>query len=187
MAARSPPRVTTRPPFLMVSPAGSVNTYTPSSRVTVTPSSTVMLGYTPGGRLTVPVSVGGTWGVGGGVSWSGVRRPASGSATGGPPSSGVGMNSPAPVGGGNPPMTLIWSALTSPPADSTRATGLAELTAMPPPVTSTPPPRPSTFMAPVTVGSSTQSTQLLGAAGPAPAVARALIAFELLPRIGANA
>src|SRR5919106_1668710 len=49
MAARSPPRVTTRPPFLMVSPAGSVNTYTPSSRVTVTPSSTVMLGYTPGG------------------------------------------------------------------------------------------------------------------------------------------
>src|SRR5215218_6036220 len=126
---------------------------------------------------------------GGKASASGVGRSASGSATGGPPSWGGGLNWPPPGSSSTPPMTLIWFAfaLTSPPPDNTAASvAWAELTTIPPPSTSTPPllvtARPLGRF-----GSSRQSTQLLGAAGPAPAAAVALMLLEARPRIGANA
>ena len=122
---------------------------------------------------------------GGGTSWSGVGRSDSGSTTGGPPSSGVGSRSPPPGPSSNPPTTRIWSAMMS-PLTETSAAGSLELTAIPPPIASIRPgPRAASRLAPPV--SSRQSTQLLGAAGPTPAAARALMLFEAFPRTGANA
>ena len=83
------------------------------------------------------------------------------------------------------PTTLIWLAMMSPALSSTTASSSSELTTIPPPSTSIPPP--STSSAPSSSGSSTQSTQLLGAAGPAPAAALALMLLVVLPSRGANA
>src|SRR5918995_7454957 len=68
----------------------------------------------------------------------------------------------------------------------TRAAGSSELTTIPPSITSIgPEPRAASRLAPP--GSSRQSTQLLGAAGPTPAAASALMLFEDSPSTGANA
>jgi hypothetical protein len=86
------------------------------------------------------------------------------------------------------PRTLIWSAVTSPEPSRCSAELLMELTTIPPS---------STWIPSVSVGlssiaswsdgSSTHSTQLLGAAGPAAAAAIALMLFERFPSTGANA
>src|SRR5829696_9422057 len=122
---------------------------------------------------------------GGAASRSGVGRSASGSGTGGPPSSAGGNRFPTPRSG-TPPMTRIWVALMSPDPAATRACGSPELTAIPPPLTVRSP-NPRFSSAPGAAGSSRHSTQLLGAAGPAAAAARARMLFEVLPNTGANA
>src|SRR5215207_6962369 len=141
----------------------------------------------PGGRVwsavtTIGVVLPSTGGAG---RLSGVGRLASGSGTGGPPSSAAGVNAPRPRSW-NPPITRIWSAVTLLELVSTRARGLSEFTTIPPLGMLTPP-VPSTSSARGADGSSRQSTQLLGAAGPAPAAAVALMLLEARPRIGANA
>ena len=73
----------------------------------------------------------------------------------------------------------------SPPTE-TRAVGLSELTTIPPPsaVMAPGPMAASRFAPPV---SSRHSTQLLGAVGPTPAAASALMLFVAFPSTGANA
>src|SRR5215207_5174660 len=123
--------------------------------------------------------------VGGEASWSGVGRSDSGSTTGGPPTSGSGSRSPPPGPSSNPPTTRIWSAMMSPLIE-TRAAGSSELTTILSSMASIEPePRAPSRLAPPR--SSRQSTQLLGAAGPTPAAARALMLFEAFPSTGANA
>jgi hypothetical protein len=129
-------------------------------------------------------------GPGGRASSSGVGRSPSGSTAGGPPSSAGTRSCPSRELGETPPRTLIWSASMVPGPSRCRARASSELTTIPPPSTSIPPrsagPRPSCSASPAS-GSSTQSTQLLGAAGPAPAAAIALMLLERLPSTGANA
>src|SRR5215211_578728 len=145
-----------------------------------------MLSYTPGLRVVSLTTSCGPEQHAGAANASGVGRSASGSGTVGPPNSGDGMNWPPPGSSSTPPMTLIWLALTSPPPDSTAAVACSELTTIPPPLTSTPPLL-VTARALSRFGSSRQRTQLLGAAGPAPAAAVTLMLLEARPRIGANA
>src|SRR5215218_377978 len=121
-----------------------------------------------------------------GSTWFGGRRSASGSTAGGPPSSADGKSCPSSEGGNAPPRTLIRSALMVPEPSRCSAELLSELTTIPPPLTSISP-RPVSSSASTPAGSSTQSTQLLGAAGPAPAAAIALMLFERFPSTGANA
>jgi hypothetical protein len=75
--------------------------------------------------------------------------------------------------------------MMSPPTE-TRAVGWSELTTIPRPIAViAPEPSAASRLAPP--GSSRQRTQLLGATGPTPAAASALMLFEDLPSTGANA